>query len=191
MDRTVSDVFGDRTCYKFLSKPVDINLLKEIYDVAKLGPTSFNTCPLRITFVQSLEEKEKLYKCLMDINIPKTRSAPVAAIFANDMKFYDRISELMPIKPEVKDIFIASEKLAEDTAIRNATLQAAYFMLVARSYGLACGPMSGFNAEAVNASFFANSSYKANFICNLGYRDGENPFSRLPRLSFEQCCKVI
>lgn len=189
--RNVNEVFSDRTCYKFLSKPVDLSLLKEVYNMVKLGPTSGNSCPLRIVFIQSTQEKEKLYKCLPDINIEKVKTAPVTALFAYDNKFYELMPKLFPHNLSMQNYFSSSEKIIFDTAFRNSTLQAAYFIIAARSVGLACGPMSGFNEEAINDSFFNDSSYKVNFICNFGYRDGENEFARLPRLDFEEVCKII
>ncbi|MCC8397818.1 MAG: malonic semialdehyde reductase [Rickettsia endosymbiont of Labidopullus appendiculatus] len=189
--RNVKEVFSDRTCYKFLDKPVDKILLEEIYNIAKLGPTSANCCPLRIVFVQSQAEKDKLYKCLAPSNVEKVRSAPVTAIFAFDTKFYELIPRLFPHDIIVKDYFSSSEQIVLDVATRSSSLQAAYFMIVARSKGLACGPMSGFNKEAINSTFFNNTNHQVNFLCNIGYRDGDNPYPRLPRLDFNECCKII
>lgn len=189
--RTVKDVFADRTCSKYTDKPVSTDLLKEIYDIVKLGPTSANSCPLRIVFIQSKEQKAKLLKCLMEANVEKTRSAPVAAIFAYDTKFYTKMDKTYPVSVAMKDYFASSESVALDTANRSSTLQAAYFMIVARSLGLDCGPMSGINAEAIENEFLAGTGFKVNFVCNLGYRDGENPHPRLPRLDFEEACKIV
>jgi 3-hydroxypropanoate dehydrogenase len=191
MMRKIDAIFQDRTCYKFLDKKVDKSLLKEIYDLMKLGPTSANICPLRIKFVISTAEKEKLYKCVAPTNVEKIKSAPVTAIFAYDMKFYDLVPKLFPINPSFKDYFSSSESIAFDNAFRNSTLQAAYFMMIARGMGLDCGPMSGFDADSVNSAFFSNTNYKVNFICNLGYKDGQNPYPRLPRLEFDECCQIV
>lgn len=189
--RSIKEVFDDRTCYKFLNKPIAKHLLKEIYDLMKLGPTSANTCPLRILFVESTQEKELLYKCLMPANIEKVKSAPVTAILAYDTKFYDLIPRLFPQNPGYKAYFESSENAALESAMRNSSLQAAYFMMIARSLGLDCGPMSGFDPQTLNDSFFADSTWRVNFICNIGYKDGENTYNRLPRLEFEECCKII
>ena len=189
--RTVKDVFADRTCSKYTDKSVSVDLLKEIYDIMKLGSTSANSCPLRIIFIQSKGQKEKLLKCMMEGNVEKTRSAPVVAIFAYDTKFYTKMDKTYPVSPAMKDYFASSEVLALDTANRNSTLQAAYFMIIARSLGLDCGPMSGFDAEAIEKEFLSGTGFKVNFVCNLGYRDGDNPFPRLPRLDFAEACKVV
>jgi len=189
--RTIEDIFQDRTCYKFQDKPVDTELLKKIYNVMKLGPTSANSCPLRIVFVRDIKQKEKLLKCVMEGNVEKIKSAPVTALFAYDTKFYDKLDKLNAVAPQMKTYFKSSEVIAKDTAYRNSALQAAYFMMVARGFGLACGPMSGFNYAAIEKEFFADSDLKINFICNLGYRDGENPYPRLPRLDFEECCTIL
>jgi len=188
--RTIEDIFHDRTCSKFLDKPVDKELLRKIYDLMKLGPTSANSCPLRIVFVQTPEAKEKLLKCVMEGNVEKTQSAPVTALFAYDYNFYEQMDKINPVAPQLKEYFASSKDLALDTAYRNSTLQAAYFMMAARGEGLDCGPMSGFDVEAIEKEFFAGNGYKINFICNLGYKDGENPHSRLPRLDFAECCQL-
>lgn len=157
----------------------------------KLGPTSANSCPLRIIFVQSKAQKEKLLKCMMEGNVEKTRMAPVSAIFAYDTKFYTKMDKIYPVSPAMKDFFASSESIALDTANRNSTLQAAYFMVVARSLGLDCGPMSGLDAGAIEKEFLSETGFKVNFVCNLGYRDGDNPFPRLPKLDFVEVCKIV
>lgn len=188
--KNIEEIFQDRTYYKFSNKPVSTEIIKEIYDLMKLGPTSGNSCPLRITFIESEEAKEKLYPCLMPGNVEKVRSAPVAAIFAYDTKFYDEMPKLFPGNKGMHDYFASSESIALDTAYRNSTLQAAYFMVIARGKGLACGPLSGFNNAEVDKIFLGGTSYKSNFICNIGYPDGHNNFPRLPRLEFDECCKI-
>ncbi len=187
----IEAVFQERTYYKFSSKPVDRKLLQEIYDIMKFGPTSANSCPLRIVFVETPAEKERLYSSLAPTNLEKAKSAPVTALFAYDTKFYDLLPKLSPQSPGYKDYFSSSEAIIMDTAVRNSALQAAYFMIVARAKGIDCGPMSGFDVDALNKAFFANSNYRVNFICNLGYRDGANPYPRSPRLEFDECCKFI
>jgi len=188
--RSIDDIFYDRTCYKFQDKPIDKDLLKKIYDLMKLGPTSANSCPLRIVFVQSPKVKEKLLKCAMEGNVEKIKSAPVTALFAFAPQFYVQMDKTNPVAPQLKEYFSSSKELALDTAYRNSILQAAYFMMAARGCGLDCGPMSGFDAGAIEKEFFAGSGFKINFICNLGYRDGENPHPRLPRLDFAECCQL-
>ena len=189
--KTINEIFLERTYYKFLDKPVDKSLLVKIYDLMKLGPTSGNSCPLRIIFVQSQKEKEKLMACVAEMNKAKIASAPVTALFAYDLKFFNKMDRLYPTGKALQQVFASSEVIAADTAFRNSTLQAAYFMIIARSMGLDCGGMSGFDSALVNEAFFKDTDLKINFICNLGYRDGENPYPRLPRLDFDEICKVI
>jgi len=190
--KDIESIFNERTCYKFLDKAVGKDLLLKIYELMRLGPTSGNACPLRIVFVQSPAEKEKLYKALMESNIEKVKTAPVVAIFAYDMKFYEKMEKLYPTGKFLRDYFAsASDQTRETEGLRNSSLQAAYFMLIARSMGLDCGPMSGFDQRVVNDNFFEGTSYKVNFICNFGYRDGENPYPRLPRLDFDEACKIV
>lgn len=188
--RTITDIFSDRTCYKFQDKPVEVSLLKEIYDMMKLGPTSANCCPLRIIFVSSIEGKKRLEKCLMAGNVAKTATAPVTALFAYDQKFYEQMDKTHPVSLDMKNYFASSEAIAIDTATRNSTLQAAYFMMIARGYGLDCGPMSGFNGDMIEKEFLSGTNFKINFICNLGYKDGSDPYPKLPRLDFTEVCSI-
>jgi len=156
-----------------------------------MGPTSANMCPLRIVFVKSQAAKEKLKPALDAGNVDKTMAAPVTAIFGMDIHFYEKLPKLFPhvdAKVWFKDL---PENVLEYIALRNSSLQAAYFMLAARSQGLDCGPMSGFNNAKVDEAFFAGTTVKSNFICSLGYGDASKLFPRSPRLSFEEACKVV
>ncbi len=189
--RDIDSIFNNRTCYKFLDKPITKELLIKIYDLMKLGPTSGNSCPLRIVFVQSKAEKEKLCQVAMETNVEKIKSAPVTALFAYDLRFYDQMDKLYPTGQQLKAFFASSKEVALDTATRNSTLQAAYFMMIARAEGLDCGPMSGFDADKLNEVFFKDNNYKVNFICNLGYKGGDAPYPRLPRMDFDKFCKII
>ena len=180
-----------RTYSAWLDKPVDDALLKQVYDLAKLGPTSANMCPMRIVFVKSHEAKEKLKPALDPGNVDKTMKAPVTAIIGMDIHFYEKLPKLFPhaeAKSWFKDL---PENVLEYIALRNGSLQGAYFMLAARALGLACGPMSGFNNAKVDEAFFAGTTVKSNFLCNLGYGDASKLHPRSPRLSFEEACQVL
>jgi 3-hydroxypropanoate dehydrogenase len=179
-----------RTHNVWLNKPVDDALLRQVYDLAKMGPTSANMCPMRIVFVKSKEAKEKLKPCLDAGNVDKTMSAPVTAVIGMDIHFYEALPKLFPhadAKAWFKD---KPQGDLEVIALRNSSLQGAYFMLAARSLGLDCGPMSGFDNSKVDAAFFAGTSVKSNFICSLGYGDASKLYPRNPRLTFEEACKV-
>lgn len=189
--RNINDIFSDRTCYKFQDKPVDVAILHKIYDLMKLGPTSGNSLPLRIIFVHTFEAKSRLENCVMAGNTAKVRSAPVVALFAYDPEFYTLMNKTNPVSPDMQNYFASSETVALDTATRNSTLQAAYFLMIARGFGLDCGPMSGFDPQKIEKEFLADTKFKINFICNLGYKDGDNPFPRLPRLEFEEACVMV
>ena len=169
---------------------MDDSILAQIHDVMKFGPTSANCCPLRITFVKSPEAKERLKPTLDAGNVAKSMAAPVVAIFAQDMNFYEHMPFLFP-HTDAKSWFVGNDKLIESTAFRNSSLQAAYFMIAARGFGLDCGPMSGFNHEKINAEFFPDGRFKANFICGLGYRDDAKTHPRGPRFKFEDVCEII
>ncbi len=179
-----------RTHNAWLDKPVPEALLHQLYDLMKWGPTSANCSPARIVFVQSPAAKARLAPCMSEGNRAKTLQAPVTAILGMDMAFYDQLPALFPHNPEARSWFAGKPDVIATTALRNASLQGGYFILAARALGLDCGPMSGFDADAVNAAFFAGSDVKANFLCNLGYGDPAGLFPRSPRLRFEQACRI-
>jgi 3-hydroxypropanoate dehydrogenase len=163
--------------------------LKEVYNLAKLGPTSANTSPARIVFIRSEEAKARLLPAMAPGNIEKTRLAPVTAIIAYDLEFYEKLPTLFP-HADARSWFVGNPGLVQDTTFRNGSLQGAYLMLAARAVGLDCGPMSGFDAEKVNAEFFPDGKWKVNFLCNLGYGDRTKLFPRSPRLDFDQACAI-
>src|SRR5437764_7883118 len=180
-----------RTHSAWLDKPVDDALLRQVYDLAKMGPTSANMCPLRIVFVKSREAKERLKPALDAGNVDKTMKAPVTAIIGMDVHFYEKLPQLFPhadARSWFKDL---PENVLEYIALRNGSLQGAYFMLAARALGLDCGPMSGFDNAKVDAAFFAGTTVKSNVLRNLGHGDGTKLYPRSPRLTFEEACKVI
>ncbi|MEA1649655.1 malonic semialdehyde reductase [Nitrospirillum sp. BR 11164] len=179
-----------RTQNGWIDKPVPEALLRELYDLFKFGPTSANCSPARVVFVTSAEGKERLKPALSGNNTEKTMKAPVTAIIGHDLKFYDELPRLFP-HADARSWFTSSEELARTTAFRNGTLQGAYLMLAARSLGLDCGPMSGFDNAKVDAAFFPDSTVKSNFLCNLGYGDPSKVFPRLPRLEFEEACRIV
>ena len=180
-----------RTHNAWLDKAVDDALLRQVYDLAKMGPTSANMSPLRIIFVKSREAKERLKPALSAGNLDKTMAAPVTAVLAMEFHFYEQLPKLFPhadAKSWFKDL---PENVLEYTALRNSSLQGAYFLLAARSLGLDCGPMCGFNNAKVDAAFFAGTTVKSNFLCNLGYGDASKLYPRSPRLAFAEACKFV
>ncbi|GFZ77308.1 putative malonic semialdehyde reductase RutE [Rickettsiales bacterium] len=171
-----------RTYSTWLSKEISEDLLKKVVRLSMLGPTSANCSPLRIVFLRSQQAKDRLLPHLDSGNVEKTMNAPVTAIFAMDMHFYDNFHILFP-HADAKSWFVNNEELIIETAFRNSSLQAAYFIIAARSLGLSCGPMSGFNKEGADKEFFPEGSVKSNFLCNLGYGDSSKLRPRLPRLN--------
>ncbi len=179
-----------RTHSAWLPKPVPQSLLREIYDLARLGPTSANTQPARFVFLTSEEAKMRLLPALSEGNREKTHAAPVTVLIAWDTEFYEHLPRVFPQKP-MRDVFAGKTALIEETGLRNSSLEAGYFILAARALGLDCGPMSGFNAGKVNAEFFPDGKWKINLICNLGYGDPSKLFSRNPRLEFEEASRIL
>jgi 3-hydroxypropanoate dehydrogenase len=180
-----------RTHNAWLDKPVDDALLQQIWDIARMGPTSANCSPMRVVFVKSPEAKARLLPALLEGNRAKTLAAPVTAIFGNDSAFYDLLPRLFPhIDARAWFAGPGKEGIAAATAFRNGTLQAAYFMLAARALGLDCGPMSGFDNALVDKEFFPGGRIKSNFICNLGHGDPKGLFPRSPRLEFDEACSI-
>lgn len=179
-----------RTHNVWLPTPVPEATLRAIWDVMKFGPTSANCSPLRIVFVQSPEAKERLVACMIETNQAKTRAAPVTAILAMDLEFYDKLPRLFPHDQTARSWFAGKPALIKETTFRNSSLQGAYFIIAARALGLDCGPMFGFDADRVNAEFFANGKLRVNFVCSLGHGDASKLFPRSPRLDFDEACRI-
>jgi 3-hydroxypropanoate dehydrogenase len=180
-----------RTYSAWQSKPVPVELLREAYELARLGPTSANGSPARFVFLTTSEAKARLRPALAPLNVEKTMTAPVTAIIAWDTEFYEKLPKLFP-HADMRSYFVGKQPLIDETAFRNSSLQAAYFILAARALGLDCGPMSGFDANKVNAEFFPDGNkWKVNLLCNLGYGDGNKLNPRNPRLAFEEAALVL
>jgi 3-hydroxypropanoate dehydrogenase len=188
-----------RTHNTWLDKPVSDDLLRQLYDLLKFGPTSANSCPARILFLRTHEAKQRLRPALSPSNVDKTMQAPVTAIIGYDLKFYEQTPKLFPHNPGMRENFAKSTQFADTTAFRNGSLQGAYLILAARSLGLDCGAMSGFDNAKVDAEFFSASAgnppafvdVKSNFLCNIGYGDASKQFPRNPRLDFEEACRLL
>ncbi len=169
---------------------VPAEILQAVWELARMGPTSANCSPIRVVFVASNEAKEKLRPCLLETNVEKVMTAPVTAILGNDLAFPDHLPDLFP-HADARSWFEGNDELTATTAFRNGTLQGAYLMIAARAMGLDCGPISGFDNDAVDRAFFAGTQVKSNFICGLGHGDPASVFDRSPRFSFDDVCKVI
>jgi 3-hydroxypropanoate dehydrogenase len=170
--------------------PLPESLIREIYDLAKYGPTAANSSPARFVFVTSAEAKEKLASVSSGNNQAKIKTAPATVIVGYDLDFPPTLAKLFPHVPGMQDLF-GDPALREQVAFRNSTLQGAYLIMAARSLGLDCGPMSGFDNGKVDALFFAGTRIKSNFICSIGHGTEENLFPRLPRHTFEEACQIV
>jgi 3-hydroxypropanoate dehydrogenase len=205
-DRSLDSLFREaRTYSAWLPRPVPDDLLRQLYDMLKWAPTSANASPARFAFIRSKEAKERLRPALAPLNVAKTMTAPVTAIVAYDVKFYDQLPKLFPHSPGMAKLFAGNPELTEATARRNSSLQGAYLIMAARALGLDCGPMSGFDAAKVDEEFFAagkpcfgcdqeffpEGHVRTNFLCNLGYGDPEALHPRLPRLAFTEACSLL
>ena len=194
-----------RTHYAWLDKPVEDDTLRAIYDVMKWAPTAANANPTRFIFVRSNAAKERLRPCLAPGNVDKTISAPVTVIVAYDLLFYEKLPKLFPHAPNMRDLYATNPQLIEATARRNSSLQGAYFLIAARSLGLDCGPMSGFDnakldevffaagreCEGCDQEFFPEGHVRSNFLINLGYGDASKLHPRLSRLEFGEACSLL
>lgn len=193
-----------RTHNAWLNKPVSDDILRQLYDFLKWGPTSANSSPARILFLRTPEAKRRLLPALAPGNLDKTMAAPVTAIIGYDGKFYEQLPKLFP-HADARAWFADTPELAEVTARRNSSLQGAYLIIAARALGLDCGPMSGFDNAKVDHEFFPGSAargefnqehfpdshIKTNFLCNLGYGDPAKLLTRSPRLDFDEACKLL
>ncbi len=165
-------------------------VLRQMYDLAKLGPTAANGTPARFVFVVSPAAKEKLKPALSAGNLEKTMAAPVTVLVGYDSEFYEHLPTLFP-HADARAWFVGKPALIEESGFRNSSLQGAYLMMAARSLGLDCGPMSGFDKAKLEAAFWPDGRIKANFIFNIGYGDDAKIHPRGPRLSFEQACQIL
>jgi 3-hydroxypropanoate dehydrogenase len=179
-----------RTHSAWLPRRVPVEVLREVYELARWGPTSANCTPARFVFLESATAKAHLVPALSPGNVEKTKAAPVTVIVAWDTEFYERLPQLFP-QADMRSYFVGKQPLIDETALRNGSLQGGYFILAARALGLDCGPMSGFDAAKVNAEFFPDGKWKANFLCNLGYGDRSKLFPRNPRLEFDEACRIL
>jgi 3-hydroxypropanoate dehydrogenase len=179
-----------RTHRAWLDRPVPDDLLRRVYELAAEGPTSANCSPMRVLFVKSREDKERLRPALTPGNVDKTMQAPVTAIIGHDLEFYELLPRLFPAA-DMRANFVGKPDLIAATAFRNGSLQGAYLMLAARAHGLDCGAMSGFDNAKVDAAFFPDGRVKSNFLCNLGYGDASKLGPRPPRLPFDDACRII
>jgi 3-hydroxypropanoate dehydrogenase len=179
-----------RTAEAWLDKAVDDGLLKQAYDLAKLGPTSANAQPLRVVFVRSAQGKERLRASLSESNIAQTMAAPVTAIVAADHAFYKHLPRLYKEEDAVPWFEGKPDAIAA-TAFRNSSLQGAYLIVALRALGLDCGPMSGFNNAKLDAEFFAGTEVKSNFLINIGYGDPSTLRPREDRFAFDEACRIV
>jgi 3-hydroxypropanoate dehydrogenase len=207
VDDTALDILfrEARTYSKWQSRPVTDEMLGDLYELLKWAPTSANASPARFAFLRSREAKERLRPALAPLNVQKTMAAPVTVIVAYDLKFYEHLPKLFPHNAGMAKLFERNPEMMETTAKRNSSLQGAYLIMAARSLGLDCGPMSGFDHSKVDDEFFAagkpcfgcdqeffsEGHVKSNFLCNLGYGDPAGLHPRLPRLTFGEACSLL
>lgn len=194
-----------RTHNGWLPRPVSDDVLHQLYELMKWGPTSVNSSPARFVFIRTPEARTRLVPALSPGNVEKVMAAPVTVIVAYDLQFYVKLPKLFPHSPVMRDRFASAPELVEVTARRNSSLQGAYLMLAARAIGLDCGPLSGFDNAKVDDAFFRAGTpsedcdqefipaghVKSNFLCNLGYGDPSKLFARLPRLAFDEACSLM
>ena len=191
-DSALDQLFRTARSYNgYLDTPVATEQLHAIWDLMKFGPTSANCLPARLIWCTTPEAKDKLAGCALPSNADKIRNAPVSVVIGMDYEFYELLPELFP-HADAKAWFAGNDAMIESTAFRNSSLQGAYFIMAARALGLGTGPMSGFNPDAVNTAFFADTpKVKANFISTLGYGDPATIFERSPRPGFDRFNTIV
>jgi 3-hydroxypropanoate dehydrogenase len=180
-----------RTHSSFSPRPVPDETLARLVALAQWGPTAFNCQPARFVFVRSAAAKARLQTCVSPGNVPKVASAPVTVIVATDLRFHERLPQQFPHQPQLGAALAADPARAQVTALRNGSLQGAYLILAARALGLDCGPMSGFDTDALDRAFFPEGAVRSNFLVNLGHGDHTSLRPRGPRLAFAECARLI
>lgn len=195
-ERLSKDVLGQlftqaRTHNAWQAKDVPDSVLTELVDLMKMGPTAANSLPARIVFVKSGAAKKRLAPFLSEANRAKTMSAPVCAIVANDMAFYEHLPRIFPHNQTARTWFEGKPAVIEASVARNGSLQGGYLIMAARALGLDCGPMSGFDNAGVDREFFPDGRFKSNFLVNLGYGDAKGLFARSPRFDFDEIAKIV
>jgi len=191
-DDALDQLFRNARTYRaWLDRPVSEETLRQLYERLKWGPTSANGSPARFLFIRSREGKERLRPTLSPGNVEKTMTAPVTVVVAYNLRFYEELPKLSPHNPKMLDLFVSNPPFAEETARRNSSLQGAYLIIAARSLGLDCGPMSGFDNARLDEEFFGAGHVKSNFLCNLGYGDASKLHPREPRLEFNEACTIL
>lgn len=195
LDATALDILFRfaRSHNGWIDRPVTDDVLRRIYDIMKWGPTSANSSPARFLFLRTKDAKERLRPHLDPSNVDKAMTAPVTAIIGYDRRVYVHLPRLFPHNPGAVRWFAGEVKAehAATTAFRNGTLQGAYFMLAARSVGLDCGPMSGFDGAGIDREFWSGTSVSTNFLCALGHGDPTKLYPRHPRLRFDEACTLL
>ncbi|MFT4728105.1 MAG: 3-hydroxypropanoate dehydrogenase [Granulosicoccus sp.] len=187
-DDSIDVILRDaRSHYAWKDIPVTEEILRTLYDITANGATSMNSCPARLVFVNTSAGKQRLAKSLKAKNIDKMVAAPVTVVIAYDTAFWEKLPFLFPHEDR-RPFFKGKSGYTEETAFRNSTLQGAYLMIAARALGLDVGAMSGFSNALVDEEFFAGTTLKSNFLCNIGYADETALFQKLPRFAFEQTC---
>ncbi len=180
-----------RTFNAWQDKEVTDEQIRQIYELAKMGPTAANMSPMRVRFIKSKDAKERLKPFLSEGNVEKTMLAPVTAIVATDFAFYEHLPKLFP-HADARSWFVGNDPLIQEAGRRNGSLQGAYLIVAARSLGLDCGPMSGFDQAGVDAEFFGGTQVKSNFLVNIGYGNPDvGLFGRLPRLDFDEAAQIL
>ena len=184
-------LFGNaRTHNVWQDRTVSEIVLRRLFDLMKMAPTSMNISPARIIFVKTEEGKEKLKPALVSGNVEKTMTAPVCAIIGHDLDCWKQLPKLFPFK-DMSSLFSNNPDFVLSTAFRNCSMQGAYLIMAARALGLDCGPMSGFDNDLVDKEFFSGTAVKSNFLCNIGYGQKEKLSDRAPRFNFEEVCQII
>lgn len=180
-----------RTANTFSDEPVTDAQVQAIYDLVKWAPTSMNQQPLRVVLARSEEGKQRLLPHLLEGNRRKSEKAPLVALLAADTEFHEKLPKVFPIKPDIKQMFEGKDEFRSSTARLNASLQVGYFILGVRAAGLAAGPMTGFDAQGINAEFFPDGKQQALVVVNIGKPGPEAWFERLPRLDYDEVVTTV
>lgn len=167
---TVAQVWTEgRTTHSFVDQEVSPELIEQVIDALRWGPTAMNAGPMRVVQLRSAESRARLAPYMSTGNRRKTEIAPLTLLIAADNNFHQHFDVLAPHMPNAVETWENMEQVRVQLARDNAHLQAGYLITALRAAGLSIGPMSGFDAAGIDKEFFSGTGLKTIMAINVGH----------------------